>query len=873
MQFFQKQILSFSRTLLKDDFKDLMAGINAIAFVLGSAAMVFLVLQPTDPGKSFLLGFSLSRLVLISLAALYAGAQASVFLINRKNPAIHHRLINKLSISPHFSKILAWLAILALFLLLYLLFLPQSGLRGTYPQVFEKLVPFFLLLIFSVLQILLLLLLIYLNKVETEKNACEKIRFLSSKYLIPAGLFLFPFLFFFPRTIPVKDEFFIIGNDFIPISYTYKVYLLDFLSRMQFPLWSPSEAAGFPFFSSPFPQPFYPLNIPLAIGYLLNGGYSILDHQRFAVLGVSIFALGIYYWLRQFKLSLPAVATAALIAPVSFKISELIRYPIGLHTAAWYPWILLAMTLILKRKKGQSVWLGGILLVVSLYCLLTAGYLYFLYYSFFLFLPYLAIFLFPRMRTAFFPDQKSVSRANYRVLILSALAAGMISSPYLLHQVNLIRSVSARSGDDFQFSTAHVFNPMDTLGSLIFPPMSQTEGWYYFSLGALLLILLFLGSSLLRLQSPEEKAWYQRNRIKFYLVAWIAIISYITYGQDSVIFNFLWHYMPFFSTLRTWGRLNIVLVPLIALLISISTEFLLSIFQRLPENDEGGGKVSFQRYALVLSSIYIPVLLIQLLLFAYGQVDRYWETYFYLFYRHKVFFLYSGFAAYALLLSGGFLFLKNRLKVGLIGIHCIFCIIATLDLWHVGAYSWWAGTMTTGEDARTAYNIPGRIIPESLLYNREVMLQPSQVSLKPTFSVGYAVDWYFQDYLDFYHAHNFEKEQRSILLSVDGWQRIFLSRAIDYETISAFLDDSTGYAGEYEVDFFNGDRLELTVHTEENGYISYIDNWDPYWQATVNGIDADVEKLFNAFKAVRVEEGTSKVIFHYKPSLFPSFSQ
>ncbi len=851
----------------------LMVGCSAVASVAGAAAAIYLALQPTDPGRSILAGYSFSRLVLILSVLLYFAIHTWLFFSIRRKPDLFRDWTNKLAASAGLIRAFFFTAAAVLAFILYLLFLPESGLRGTYSQVFEKLDSILILAGLTSFQALLITISVYFFRFEPGRSFREKFQSLSCKYLLPLGLFLFPFLFFFPRTIPIHEEFYIVGNDFIPISYSYKVYLLDFLSRLQFPLWSPSEAAGFPFFSSPFSQPFYPLNIPLAIGYLLNGGYSVLDHQRYAVLGVSIFALGIYYWLRQFKLSLPAVVTAGLIAPVSFKISELIRYPIGLHTAAWYPWILLAMTLILRSKKTKDTWMGGMLLVVTLYCLLTGGYLYFLYYSLFLFLPYLSIFLFPRMRTAFFPDLKSILLSKYLVLLFSAMAAGILGSPYLLHQINLIRLVSARSGDSFLFSTAHVFNPMDTLGSFLFPPVSQTEGWYYFSLGALLLILLFLGSALLRLTPPKEKPWYLHCRIKIFLIGWIAIISYITYGQVSVIFNFLWHYMPFFSTLRTWGRLNIVLVLLIAFLISISTEFLLSIFRRLSESEEGGGKVTFQRYALVLTSIYVPVLLIQILLFVNEPVDRYWESYFYLFSRHKVFFLYSGFAAYTLLFSGGFLFQKLRRKVSHVGILGIFCATAILDLWHVGAYSWWAGTITTDEDARIVYNIPGRIMPESFLYNRQDILQPAQVSLKPTFFVGYAIDWYFKDYMDFFLAHEFEKEKRGVFLSVDGGQRIFFTQEIDHKTIAAFLDDSARNVSNYEVDFFDGDRLELIVHAPVGGYISYIDNWDPFWRATVDGEDAPVEKLFGSFKAVQVDEGTSRVVFHYQPSLFPSLKR
>ena len=85
-----------------------------------------------------------------------------------------------------------------------------------------------------------------------------------------------PFIYLFPYTFPISFSGYVIsvGNDFRILYYNYKVYLLHFLSRFEIPLWSPSEASGYPFIFSPFTQVFYPLNILLAGFYKLAGGYS-----------------------------------------------------------------------------------------------------------------------------------------------------------------------------------------------------------------------------------------------------------------------------------------------------------------------------------------------------------------------------------------------------------------------------------------------------------------------------------------------------------------------------------------------------------------------------------------------------------------------
>jgi len=86
-------------------------------------------------------------------------------------------------------------------------------------------------------------------------------------------------MYLFPYTWTIHGQYVGIGNDFEFLYYRFKPYLLDCLSHGHLPLWSPSEGAGFPFYSDPFTQTFYPANVFLTVFYRLAGGYSQLDHQ------------------------------------------------------------------------------------------------------------------------------------------------------------------------------------------------------------------------------------------------------------------------------------------------------------------------------------------------------------------------------------------------------------------------------------------------------------------------------------------------------------------------------------------------------------------------------------------------------------------
>lgn len=154
------------------------------------------------------------------------------------------------------------------------------------------------------------------------------------RFLLPLAIFCWPILYLFRHVFPINGQYTAMGNDFILLYYKYKVYLLACLADFHFPLWSPAEGAGYPFHTNPFTQAFYPFNLLLVVWYKISGGYDPLDHQVFTVLGISIFALGLFMWLRLVNTNLRAVVFGVLVMSVSFKVTEITRFPNAVHTAA-----------------------------------------------------------------------------------------------------------------------------------------------------------------------------------------------------------------------------------------------------------------------------------------------------------------------------------------------------------------------------------------------------------------------------------------------------------------------------------------------------------------------------------------------------------
>ncbi len=189
-------------------------------------------------------------------------------------------------------------------------------------------------------------------------------------------LFFWPFLFYFPLT----TEFIAMGNDFDLIYYAYKKYIFEFWQDGQIPFWSPSEGAGFTLIYNPFAQFFY---IPSWILFLicdLKNSFSLYDYLIYTILGISIYSIGQYQWLKSFKISSNKIKFAiTLLVPSMLIISNFLRFPNAIHTFCWLPYLLLGINYSFINKKYYKSFL---LIFISTLFILTAGYPYFIFYLF-----------------------------------------------------------------------------------------------------------------------------------------------------------------------------------------------------------------------------------------------------------------------------------------------------------------------------------------------------------------------------------------------------------------------------------------------------------------------------------------------------------
>ncbi len=224
--------------------------------------------------------------------------------------------------------------------------------------------------------------------------------------------------------------------------------------------------------------------------------------------------------------------------------------------------------------------------------------------------------------------------------------------------------------------------------------------------------------------------------------------------------------MPGFSSLRVWGRLNIILVPIFAWLLSIAY----SHFAGMLRDNAGGGLRRVAAKLAIVTAVYAVVLGVQLYLHLRGVRDESWVQYFNDFVVNEKWFILYGAAAFVAILvimivgAKVFLVLWQRL------LWCLLVLVAAGEMRHTGAKMWSHNSRATPKWFQL--NV-ANLDEMSFRYVRTDI--NNSITLSPSFNVGILENWYFARYVSFLNRTANEAPARSILLGVrDGTEDIFL---------------------------------------------------------------------------------------------------
>ena len=692
-------------------------------------------------------------------------------------------------------------------------------------------------------------------------------------------ILIWPYLYLFPLTF----GFIAMGNDFDLIYFSYKRYIAEMLSEGILPLWSPADGNGFSLIYNPFAQYFY---IPSWILYLIHfitKNLSLHIFLLYTIFSISIFSLGIFYWLKSLKIDQTIAFFSALVIACSLKLTELLRFPNAAHAAAWIPWVLYGINLMITNDKKKSF----ILIFFSNLFILTAGYPYFIIYSLFLFIPYIIFvpFLFNDLNTL---KLNKFIFYFYFSILSSFITSYLLALPWLLKVRTLTSSLVDRTTKNWDFATEHTFYWKDTIGSWIFPSASSTEGWYYS--GIIVSFIIFLG--LFIFFANQKKISFFDKKIFIFSVILILFVTYFSWGKYSILFIWAWENLPLIGSLRTWPRLNIVIVPVIILLFSVSLKY---FFIYLKENN----KKDLSKIIKFLILISICFIILQFLFYYFDfQNDEYWNFWqkkrydqainllpiilgnYLKLYNGPIYILFSIFSISLLMVT--LLHKKLRQKIRLIS--TLILLLVSSELFVISNLQWsiavWKTKFYKTEN-------PLRKLQDGFNSKRIIDTVKGNEYFRDNrlFNVNYpdnyGYDKHAKNFTTYFQRYNGEKNNNisdsDIKLvklfygATDEAKKIFLSESLDHENIVSFIYDSNAFEKSNEfsmkilIDEYDGNILKLEVESEKDGWLSFIDNWDYGWEATINGKKTPIYKLLQSYKSIKIKKGFSKVKFQYKP--------
>ncbi len=703
--------------------------------------------------------------------------------------------------------------------------------------------------------------------------------YISKNKILIFIIIIWPYIYLSPLTF----SFLAVGNDFDLIYFSYKRYIAEMLSVGIIPLWSPVDGNGFSLIFNPFAQYFYIPGWTMYLIHFVTKNLSLHNFLLYTVFAISIFSLGVFYWLKSLKIDQTIAFFSALIIACSLKLTELLRFPNAAHAAAWMPWVLYGINLMIEKDKKKSF----LIIFFSNLFILTAGYPYFIVYSLFLFIPYITFI-------PFILHDYNYLKLNYRIInfyfyiFLTFFSSYLVALPWLLKVRDLMSNLVDRTENNWDFATQHTFYWKDTIGSWIFPSASSTEGWYYS--GIIVSLIIFFG--LLTIIFNPKKINHFDKKIFFYSIIFILLITYFSWGKFSALFIWSWNNIPLIGSLRTWPRINIIIVPFVILLFSISLKYLTI---KLKEGD----KKSINKVIQLFLGISIFFIILQYSFYFYDfQNEGYWN-----FWQKKRFdaainFLPTIFGIILKLYDGLiylffnifsiafliFFLLNQKVRNNLNLFFSTILLIVSLELFVISNLQW-----SLPEWKTKFYKIdnPLKELHNGFTKSRVIDTVKGNEYFRDdrSFNVNYPDNYgydrhaknfstYFQRYNGIKNSKISDEDIKLVKYFFGASKeakKIFLSDTLDHKNIVSFIQDNISFEKKNDfkikilIDEYDGNNLELEVMTKKEGWLSYVENWDDDWVAFVDEKEVPIYKLLNSYKSIKIKKGFSKVKFQYKP--------
>ena len=665
------------------------------------------------------------------------------------------------------------------------------------------------------------------------------------------------------------------GNDFEILYFSYKKYIFEFIKVGHFPLWSPSEGLGYSLIFNPFAQYLYPISWLLYLIALTIGDLSKHTYLLYTIFGLSIYNVGQYFWLRKLNIEKKYCLIATLITCFGLKLNEILRFPNAVHTFAWFPWVLYAITLTIDKFKVIK---ASLLIFIFSILLLLGGYPYYILYGFFLFFFYFLFISVNSVKKLILKKNNQNFIKSFLINFIPALLSFLFVLPWLSKINELMKITRDRNLIDIDFSSGLSSNLADHLGSWILPPISYAESCYYFGAIVTTSIIFYLIDFYINRKKNIKEKYFLLFFFFFFL-----FVYQISLGKESYLFRFFWEKIDFIKYFRAFSRINILLIPLFSILLCFSLK---RIFEQVISK-----RSLLTLFFFILLIIFLQFFFLEILNFKNGywqvwQEKRLLEASIQYKYISLLFTLYNNYI-YSIFFILSFLFFiyifykkkkKNFFLIVLILVFSELFILSNIQ-WAIpykyyekNSYNHLGNTPLA--DLKNAFN-KSRIITEVKGNTYFRNLRNFNVNYYDNFGVDQhtrLVDKYF--YRNGKIKENIDNNLLSKInyfWSLDGnIDKIFFSKSIKHLSIEEFVDDvlnsknTSSSLINVNLSEYDGDKIIINIDAKSEGYITFVDNWSPGWKVIVNNQPSEIELTLGAYKSVKVNAGKNTVIFKYE---------
>ena len=188
-------------------------------------------------------------------------------------------------------------------------------------------------------------------------------RFLISHWFPPMLLLALVAVYYWP-VISLKG---FLWNDFIEQNFPYRLFAAVSLKQGVFPFWTPYVFSGMPFFADVQAAVLYPLNLLLT--FLASNDWLSPIAVEYQVI-FHVFLAGIFMYLlaREFTCNKPGSVLSAITFMFCGFFTAHVFHVNLIHTAAWFPLIILFFTRALKKRSLIYAALTALVLCIVFFC-------------------------------------------------------------------------------------------------------------------------------------------------------------------------------------------------------------------------------------------------------------------------------------------------------------------------------------------------------------------------------------------------------------------------------------------------------------------------------------------------------------------------